>query len=62
MLPPRFKRRVAAVAGRRAADIDWDIVQRTGRDRAGVPVRVTVKRQQLVEKRVWSSGEVHTDR
>jgi L,D-transpeptidase ErfK/SrfK len=41
VLPPRLKRRVAAAAGDRAAAVDWEVVERAGRDRTGVPVRVT---------------------
>jgi L,D-transpeptidase ErfK/SrfK len=41
--PPRLKQRVAAAAGDRTADVDWDAVERAGKDRSGVPVRVTFK-------------------
>ena len=40
---PRLKKRVAAAAGRGRLDrIDWDEVERAGRDRTGIPVRVTL--------------------
>ena len=42
-LSPHLKQRVAAAAGDRAADFDWEIVERADRDRSGVPVRVTIK-------------------
>jgi len=43
ILSPHLKQRVAAAAGDRAADIDWETVERAERDRSGVPVRITVK-------------------
>jgi L,D-transpeptidase ErfK/SrfK len=43
ILSPHLKQRVAAAAGDRAADIDWEIVERADRDRSGVPVRITFK-------------------
>jgi hypothetical protein len=44
-LYPHLKQRLSAAAGDRAADIDWEIVERADRDRSGVPVRITFKGQ-----------------
>ena len=38
-----IQKHVAAAAGNRRADVDWDAVERAARDRSGVPVRVTFK-------------------
>jgi L,D-transpeptidase ErfK/SrfK len=43
IVPPRLKQRVAAAAGERAGDVDWNVVERAGRDHTGIPVRVTFK-------------------
>jgi L,D-transpeptidase ErfK/SrfK len=45
LAPPGLKKRVAAAAGKRAADVDWDAVERAGRDRTGMPVRILVNGQ-----------------
>lgn len=43
--PPGLRKRVAAAAGAGRLDrIDWHEVERAGRDRTGIPVRVTVPR------------------
>lgn len=48
---PRLKKRVAAAAGDRAADVDWEVVERAGIDRTGIPVRVTFKGQASATRR-----------
>jgi L,D-transpeptidase ErfK/SrfK len=40
ILPPRLKKRVAAAAGEDARRVDWEAVERAGRDRTGIPVRI----------------------
>ena len=49
ILPPRLKKRVAAAVGGRTGNIDWNAVERAGRDRTGIPVRITTG-QQLVQQ------------
>jgi len=41
--PARLKRRIAVAAGRGRLDrVDWDEVEKAGRQRTGIPVRVTL--------------------
>ena len=41
--PPRLKKRLAAIAGARLDRVNWDEVETLGRERSGIPVRVTVR-------------------
>jgi hypothetical protein len=41
-VPPQLKKRVAAAAGAKwLGRIDWDEVEKTARERTGIPVRVS---------------------
>ncbi|HYM04506.1 MAG TPA: L,D-transpeptidase family protein [Stellaceae bacterium] len=42
-MPPRLKQRVEAAAGSHPVHIDWSVVERAGRERTGIPVRVAAK-------------------